>query len=113
MSWWSKTYNRPLKDPILQTYTLEELYYEYRDKIERDIAVREMSEKETDKIEQDKIDDAMAWADAEEQKEKEQTGEYSVSENDIEWMNAQMKKAKEEFGEDFGEDINEDFGNGR
>lgn len=27
--WWCKKYNRPLKDPLLQTYTLEELQIEY------------------------------------------------------------------------------------
>jgi hypothetical protein len=28
-NWWMLQYNRPLKDPILQTYTLQELVYEY------------------------------------------------------------------------------------
>jgi hypothetical protein len=27
--WWCFQYNRPLKDPLLQQYTLEELAYEY------------------------------------------------------------------------------------
>jgi hypothetical protein len=27
--WWSRKFNRPLKDPLLQTYTLEELAYEW------------------------------------------------------------------------------------
>ena len=32
-SWWSNLYNRPLKDPLLESYTLEELLYEFYDKI--------------------------------------------------------------------------------
>ena len=28
-SWWSRTYNRPLKDPLLHSYTMEELIYEF------------------------------------------------------------------------------------
>lgn len=27
--WWCKTYNRPLKDPLLMSYTADELCYEY------------------------------------------------------------------------------------
>lgn len=27
--WWCRTYNRPLKDPLLAQYTLDELTYEY------------------------------------------------------------------------------------
>ena len=27
--WWSQKYNRPLKDPLLHSYTLEELAYEW------------------------------------------------------------------------------------
>jgi hypothetical protein len=27
--WWCRTYNRPLKDPLLGQYTLDELTYEY------------------------------------------------------------------------------------
>lgn len=27
--WWVKTYNRPLKDPLLQSYTIEELQIEH------------------------------------------------------------------------------------
>jgi response regulator of citrate/malate metabolism len=110
MSWWSRTYNRPLKDPILQSYTLEELYYEYRDKIERELASKETSEQEDDKIEQEKIDNALAWAEAEEEKERQQMSQnQGVSEEDMKWMKTQMEKAKEQFGEDFGEDIDEEF----
>lgn len=27
--WWCRTFNRPMKDPILETYTLHELCYEF------------------------------------------------------------------------------------
>lgn len=27
--WWCKTYNRPFKDPLLDTYTTDDLAYEY------------------------------------------------------------------------------------
>jgi|WetSurMetagenome_2_1015567.scaffolds.fasta_scaffold202434_3 hypothetical protein len=27
--WWSRQYNRPLKDPLLSTYTIYDLLYEY------------------------------------------------------------------------------------
>jgi hypothetical protein len=27
--WWCKTYNRPLKDPVLLSYTIDELCYEF------------------------------------------------------------------------------------
>lgn len=27
--WWCQKFNRPLKDPVLQSYTLDELCYEY------------------------------------------------------------------------------------
>lgn len=27
--WWCQTYNRPLKDPLLETYTTDELIYEF------------------------------------------------------------------------------------
>ena len=27
--WWCKSYNRPLKDPLLMSYTADELIYEY------------------------------------------------------------------------------------
>src|ERR1700686_1993722 len=51
-SWWSNTYNRPLKDPLLESYTLEELVYEFYDKIERQKAGEERSTQEADKIEE-------------------------------------------------------------
>jgi hypothetical protein len=114
MSWWSKTYSRPLKDPLLQEYTLEELYYEYRDRIEREKAAQEAAEQKADNIEQEKIDDALAWAEAEEKAESEGKTDsngntWLPSEEDKAWMEKELQQAKEEFGDDFGEDINEEF----
>jgi len=43
MCWWSQTYKRPLKDPVLLSYTFEELLFEYYDKI-----IREEEEKAQD-----------------------------------------------------------------
>lgn len=113
-SWWSKYYNRPLKDPLLQEYTLEELYYEYRDKVEREEAAQEASEEATDNIEQKKIDEAMAWAEEEERREQESLTQGKpdteiLSEDDKTWMEEQLKQAKTIYGDDFGEDIVEDF----
>lgn len=114
--WWSKTYSRPLKDPILQSYALEELYYEYREHIEREKAAKEKIEQEADNIEKAKEDEALAWAAAEEKKEaeiaKSQSAQWQPNEQDKVWMEEQLKQAKEMYGEDFGEDISEDFGDG-
>lgn len=104
-SWWSKTYSRPLKDPLLAEYTLEELYYEYRLSVERSKAADEKADEESDKIEQAKVDDALAWAEAEEEKEK----STSISAEDQEWMAKQLQEAKQLYGEDFGENISEEF----
>lgn len=110
--WWSKTYARPLKDPILQSYTLEELYYEYKEHSEREKAAKERTEQEADNIDKAKEDDALAWAEAEEKKEAESAkngDRWSPTPEDEAWMQDQIKQGKEAFGDDFGEDINEDF----
>lgn len=104
-SWWSKTYNRPLKDPLLDSYTLYELLYEYKDKIERVRAQEIIIEQEADKIEDAKTDDVLAWAEEEERREKE-AAEKAQKEKDEQWMLEQLKKEK---GDDFGEDIDLSF----
>ena len=108
-SWWSRTYNRPLKDPLLLEYTIDELYYEYRDRIERDEAIDERSEQEADKIEDNKVDESLKWAEEEEQKEREESERKA---SDQKWMDDQLAKHREEFGEDFGKDIVGDFSDG-
>lgn len=113
--WWSKTYSRPLKDPLLNEYTIEELYYEYKQYSEREKAIKEKAEQEADNIEKEKVDDALAWAEAEEKKEAELKGvkpesqNWTPSEEDKAWMEQELQRAKEMYGEDFGEDINEEF----
>lgn len=120
-SWWSRTYNRPLKDPLLDTYTLEELLYEFYDKIERRKAEEERINSEADKIEEAKDKEVLDWAELEEKKElealkaKAATQESKPNQDptkdpaNVAWMEEQLNKAKEVFGESFGEDIVEDF----
>jgi hypothetical protein len=118
-SWWSKTYNRPLKDPVLTSYTLQELLYEFFDKIERPKAEKDRIEEQDDKIEEAKHDDALAWAEEQErleqealEKKKAQPGpppDPTKDPENIKWMEEQVRKAREFYGESFGEDISEDF----
>lgn len=117
-SWWSKTYNRPLKDPLLATYTIEELIYEFYDKIEREKAAEERAQSENDKIEENKEKEALDWAEQEEKRELEELNSNNSDKKAIDpakdpdnlrWMEEQIEKAKEEYGEDFGEDIDESF----
>ena len=105
-SWWSTTYNRPLKDPLLDSYTLEELIYEYYDKIERTKAADRKAEQERDKMEEEKDRAALDWAEQEEKKELEQMAKLKdPSMTDEQWMQQQLPKEKELYGEDFGDNI--------
>lgn len=118
-SWWSRTYNRPLKDPLLESYTLAELLYEFYDKIEREKAIKEQQEQEADKVEEKKEQEALDWAEQEEKKELEamkaqqqQTqpkADPTKDPENIAWMEEQIRKAKEVYGDSFGEDIEENF----
>lgn len=120
-SWWSKVYNRPLKDPLLQTYTLEELLYEFYDKIERRTAEIERNEANEANQETAKEKADHDWAEKMEREELEQLkAEASTEEaarkqdpvkdpDNIKWMEEQMRLAKAQFGESFGEDIEEKF----
>ena len=121
-SWWSKTYNRPLKDPILLSYTLEELLYEFFDRIEREKAYKERIEQESDKIEEQKEKEALDWAEQEEKKELEAMKAAAAGKDgdgpsvdptkdpaNIAWMEKQIEEAKAIYGETFGEDIEESF----
>lgn len=114
-SWWSRTYNRPLKDPILASYTIEELAYEYFDHKERDAYAAEKQDEEADKIEEAKLEEADKWADEEEKKEAElaaNTAESpadSIPAEDAAWMEEQLNREKEQHGETFGSDIVEEF----
>lgn len=120
-SWWSRTYNRPLKDPILLSYSVEELLYEFYDRIERSKAEDERLERDSVKIEEDKDKAAEDWAEQMERQEREaelrsQAKQAEAPVNDptkdpanIAWMDEQIQRGKEEFGETFGEDIEEGF----
>jgi Mg-chelatase subunit ChlI len=120
-SWWSRTYNRPLKDPVLMSYSIEELLYEFYDRIERTKAEQERLEQDSVKIEEDKDKAAEDWAEQMERQEREaelrdQAGKSEQPIKDptkdpanIAWMEEQIQKGKEEFGESFGEDIDEGF----
>lgn len=125
MSWWSRTYNRPLKDPLLQSYTFEELIYEYYDHIERNTAREELQEAEADRIEEEKTTAAYDWAEQMEREEEEErlrkleeakaAGEDTsepeepydptTDPENVEWMEKVIQEEKEKHGEDFGEDL--------
>jgi len=97
-----------MKDPILESYTLYDLLYEYHNKSERAMAAEEAFELETDKIEEVEEKETLDWIEEEERKEREATekAEAEQKAKDEEWMIEQLKK---EHGEDFGEDISTDF----
>jgi hypothetical protein len=115
-SWWSNTYNRPLKDPLLESYTLEELLYEFYDKLERQKAIEERTVKETEKAEEVKEKEVLDWAEAEEKKELEEMRKAAEKVSDptkdpenIKWMEQQLEAARHIHGETFGEDIEVNF----
>jgi hypothetical protein len=114
-SWWSNYYERPLKDPLLESYTLEELLYEYHDKVERRKAEEQSSDKEADRIEEERIKTSLDWAEEEERKELEtirvQEAEEAKrkAEEQIE-IERQIEIARNTIGGDFSDDIDTDFG---
>lgn len=121
-SWWSRTYNRPLKDPLLESYTLEELLYEFYDRIERQKADDERLDQEGDKIEEEKDKEAEDWAERMEREEqeaelrKEAAKSEATTKSDptkepdnVAWMEEQLRTGKQLHGETFGEDIEEQF----
>ena len=113
-SWWSRTYNRPLKDPLLQEYTFEELLYEFYDRVERQAASEESAKQEDVKIEVEKEKAVLDWAEQEEKRELEalkasKGDQYKVSIDDVAWMEQQIQKDKEAHGDTFGEDLELSF----
>ena len=121
--WWCEHYNRPLKDPMLQEYSLEDLIYERFIVMERAAYIKEMEEEETDRIEEEKLQEDDDWADqmetmlgnqeAKKQPEpkKEPKEEYDPTKDpeNIKWMEQEMEANKSFFGDDFGEDIDINF----
>jgi hypothetical protein len=120
-SWWSRTYSRPLKDPILLSYTLEELLYEFYDRIERTKADEERLEQEDVKMEVDKDKQAEDWAEKMEREEREaelraqaKKAEEPIKDPtkdlaNVKWMEEQIQAAKKVHGDTFGEDIEDTF----
>jgi len=119
ISWWSQNYNRPLKDPLLLSYTLEELIYEYHEQQERKASQSAEQEQDADKIEEAKEQADTAWADKMEAEEaaeeaakeaaKAEQLDPSLHPDNVEWMQQQIEKAKEEMGPSFGEDLKVSF----
>lgn len=103
MMWWCRKYNRPLKDPLLLSYTPDELAYEYFLHIEIQNAAEEQVELETDKIEEDKEKAALAWAD-----EMEEEDEESIDEAQ-KWMQSIIEQHQNTDTPNFGEDLNIEF----
>jgi len=116
-SWWSKIYSRPLKDPLLEEYTLEDLLYEFYDKVERNLAEEERIKKDEMRDEELKEKDVLDWAAEEERKEKEAEeaakkappADPTKDPANIKWMEEQMRLAKAELGDNFGEDLELNF----
>lgn len=105
-----------MKDPLLESYSLEELLYEFYDKIERHKASEERVAQDTDKMEAAKEQEVLDWAEAEEKKELEQMRREADAAKDptkdpanIKWMEEQMALAKQQYGAEFGEDIEDTF----
>jgi len=110
----------------LESYTIEELLYEFYDRQERELAADSHVDQDADRIETKKIEQNLDWAEEEEKKELEalrakQAAEANAAEpvnpledpSNKEWMQKKIEEdmaiAKEAFGSDFGEDIDEDF----
>ena len=115
-SWWSRVYSRPLKDPLLQTYTIEELLYEFYDKTERNLAEEERVAGQEVKVEEAKEKEVLDWAAEEERKERELQKKGTEKPKDptkdpdnVRWMEEQIRLAKVELGDDFGDNLELNF----
>jgi hypothetical protein len=112
MLWWCSHYNRPLKDPILKEYTLEDLMYEYHLIKEKQKHYEEMNKEESDRIEEEKAKADDEWV---KQMEEEEAQEKAETINPInnpinkEWMQKHIDENKLFFGDDFGEDLSLNF----
>lgn len=105
----------------MQSYTLEELLYEFYDRIERQKAEEERLEQDSVKIEETKDKEAEDWAERMErmEREAEMRAEAARSEaeqldptrdpDNVRWMEEQLRIGKTIHGETFGEDIEENF----
>lgn len=108
-----------MKDPVLLSYTAEELMYEYLDHTERAEYAKSISTDSEEAAEEGKFDEAMKWAEEEEAKDKalqeQQLTKQSIDKSsdltpeDVKWMEEQLANEKKELGEDFGEDFIGEF----
>jgi hypothetical protein len=113
--WWCHQYNRPYKDPLLDSYTFEELYFEYYDvtgkKVEDDpmsASKTEIPEEEWDWAEQSEKEEA----ELELQKQgatKSDIIEDSSQSTDKEWADKVLKNPTADEVDDGG-DIVTNFG---
>lgn len=108
-----------MKDPILLSYTLEELLFEFYDRVERAAAEVERGADDEVRAEEAKEKEALDWAeemekqDLEAMKAKaaavEAAPDPTKDPENIKWMEEQIKLAKQTEGDTFGEDIEMDF----
>lgn len=103
----------------MQSYSLAELLYEFYDRIERNKAEEEKIDAQDVKIEEEKEREALDWAEEEERRELDQEMKTQAADSvskdptrnpdNIAWMEEQINKSKEIYGDSFGEDIEEVF----
>jgi hypothetical protein len=101
--WWCEKYNRPLKDPLLEDYTEEELLFEYFTLVENESYRKELKE-EGDRIkEEESLEEDNDWADQMEAMEKESKQpeeEPELTQDDIEWMQKEIQEDEDHDHED-------------
>lgn len=101
---------------MLLSYTLEELLYEFYDRIERMAAEEERSVKAETLTEDAKEKEVLDWIAEEERKEAQGNAPKVQSDNkppvdptkdpaNVKWMEEQIRLAKQHLGDDFGEDL--------
>jgi hypothetical protein len=105
----------------LLSYTLEELLYEFYDRIERKTAEEERIKAEEEKQEDTKEKAVQDWAEKMEREEMEKAKTAQIAKeaakiqdptkdpDNIKWMEEQIKLAKKVHGDSFGEDIETNF----
>jgi len=98
-----------MKDPLLLSYTFEELMYEFHSIHEHEKATVERVKQETDRIEDIKDQAVTSWADQMEAEEEAAAQDPAQDPANMKWMEEQLAQNKKAFGEDFGEDLSLDF----
>lgn len=102
------------------SYTIEELLYEFYDRIERQKVMEESLEQEDVKIEEAKDKAAEDWAERMEREEMEaelraqaskkpEEADPTKDPENVAWMEEQLRINKQIHGDTFGEDIDESF----